>query len=173
MASLVLRTLRSDDERQARALSAAFDADGHGFGFGITDADGWGALLTDLEDWSLGRNLPDGWVPWTLFVGEVAGQLVGRLSFRHELSDFLLHYGGHIGYSVHPEHRGRGHATAMLAQALHSGPAQGLDRILVTCDETNDASARVIEKCGGILEDVRFLEGVGKRRYWIAGPDAG
>lgn len=40
--------------------------------------------------------------------------------------------------------------------------------MLVTCDETNTASASVIERCGGVLEDVRALEdGTAKRRYWI------
>jgi predicted acetyltransferase len=34
---------------------------------------------------------------------------------------------------------------------------------LVTCDDTNVASATVIERNGGVLEDIRN----GKRRYWI------
>jgi predicted acetyltransferase len=35
--------------------------------------------------------------------------------------------------------------------------------VLVTCDDDNVASARVIERNGGVLEDVRN----GKRRYWV------
>jgi predicted acetyltransferase len=40
--------------------------------------------------------------------------------------------------------------------------------VLVTCEETNVASARTIESQGGLLEDVRD----GKRRYWIDLPPA-
>ena len=38
-----------------------------------------------------------------------------------------------------------------------------IDRVLVTCDDTNLASATVIERNGGVLEDIRGV----KRRYWI------
>jgi predicted acetyltransferase len=41
--------------------------------------------------------------------------------------------------------------------------------VLVTCDEDNLASIAVIERCGGVLEDVRpDPDGAPKRRYWIA-----
>jgi predicted acetyltransferase len=43
-------------------------------------------------------------------------------------------------------------------------PSLGVDRVLVTCDEDNLASARTIERGGGVYEDTRN----GKRRYWIA-----
>ena len=39
----------------------------------------------------------------------------------------------------------------------------GIDPALVTCDEDNIGSVRVIEAAGGVLEDVRGI----KRRYWV------
>jgi len=40
--------------------------------------------------------------------------------------------------------------------------------VLATCDEDNDASARVITRCGGVLENAVNPEGgARKRRYWI------
>jgi predicted acetyltransferase len=45
--------------------------------------------------------------------------------------------------------------------------ALGLDKVLVTCNDSNLASARVIEKAGGVLEDVRDTEHGCTRRYWI------
>lgn len=47
---------------------------------------------------------------------------------------------------------------------------KGVDRTLVTCDDDNAPSARTIETCGGVLEDVRpgGPGRPGKRRYWIA-----
>ena len=90
--------------------------------------------------------------------------VVGFLQVRHTLNDFLRETGGHIGYSIRPGHRRRGHATRALGLALERARVLGLDRVLVTCDDDNVASARTIEAWDGILEDVRN----GKRRYWIS-----
>jgi predicted acetyltransferase len=101
------------------------------------------------------------------FLGE---WLVGRASIRHRLTPRLERLGGHIGYVVVPEFRGKGCATEILRQSLvllHQ--RVGLRRALLTCDEDNAASRRVIEKNGGVLEDV--VSGpdlpAPKRRYWI------
>ncbi len=91
-------------------------------------------------------------------------EVVGFLNLRHVLNDFLLEEGGHIGYSVRPSARRRGHASAALGLGVAAAAALGIDRVLVTCDEDNDPSRRTIEANGGVLEDVRN----GKRRYWIA-----
>lgn len=90
--------------------------------------------------------------------------VVGFLNLRHVLNDFLLEEGGHIGYSIRPSARRRGHASAALGLAVAVAGGLGIDRVLVTCDEDNDASRRTIEANGGLIEDVRN----GKRRYWIA-----
>jgi predicted acetyltransferase len=50
-----------------------------------------------------------------------------------------------------------------LAQSLDLAAGLGVDPALVTCDDTNVASRRVIEKNGGVLEDVRD----GKLRFWV------
>lgn len=91
-------------------------------------------------------------------------EIVGFLNLRHVLNDFLREEGGHIGYSVKPSARRRGHASAALGLAVAAAAGLGIDRVLVTCEEDNDASRRTIEANGGVLEDVRN----GKRRYWIA-----
>ncbi len=109
---------------------------------------------------------PTGHVPCTYYwVVDDAdpGTYLGSLSIRHRLTPFLLDVGGHIGYSVRPSARRRGVATAALAAALPEAAALGIHRVLVTCDDDNVGSARVIEANGGVLEDVRN----GKRRYWI------
>ena len=88
---------------------------------------------------------------------------LGRLSIRHRLNEFLLDVGGHIGYDVRPTRRREGHATAMLRAALPWAHDLGIDPVLVTCDQDNVGSIRVIEAAGGELEDVRGV----KRRYWV------
>ena len=85
------------------------------------------------------------------------------LHLRHELNEFLLEEGGHIGYSVRPARRREGHASRALALGLREAALRGVDRVLVTCDVDNHPSARTIERNGGVLDDVRQ----GKRRYWV------
>lgn len=92
---------------------------------------------------------------------------LGGIDLRHELSDFLLQAGGHIGYSVRPTARRQGLATWALGQTLHSARGLGLERVLLTCDPGNEASVRTIEANGGQLEDVRATSIGPKRRYWI------
>lgn len=109
----------------------------------------------------------DGRVKCSYFwITDDAGAWVGFLALRRTLNDFLLQEGGHIGYSVRRSRRSERHASRALADALHEAAALGLDRVLVTCDDDNVASARTIEGNGGVLEDTRN----GKRRYWISTP---
>jgi predicted acetyltransferase len=97
-------------------------------------------------------------------------QFVGRISIHHELNDALRTSGGHIGYDTVPSLRGRGVATEMLRQALPLSRTLGLSEVLLTCDDTNTASIRVIEKNGGVLREKRSLDQQRplKRYYWIA-----
>jgi predicted acetyltransferase len=89
---------------------------------------------------------------------------LGTVIVRHQLTPELTRRGGHIGYHVSPRHRRQGHATAMLAAALaYCCDTLGLARALITCDEQNTASRRVIEGNGGILENT--LDG--ECRYWV------
>lgn len=89
---------------------------------------------------------------------------LGTTVFRHALTPELTMDGGHIGYHIAPQYRRRGHATGMLAQAVHHArSALGIEDLLITCAEDNLPSRRVIEANGGVLEDVVS----GQCRYWI------
>jgi predicted acetyltransferase len=103
------------------------------------------------------------WITDSTERAEGAEQMVGFLALRHRLTAWLLEEGGHIGYAVRPSRRGQGHASRALALAVRRAAELGLDRVLLTCDEPNVASARTIERNGGVYEDTRH----GKRRYWI------
>jgi predicted acetyltransferase len=96
-------------------------------------------------------------------------RFVGRISIHHELNDALRVEGGHIGYDTLPSFRGRGVATEMLRQALPVARALGLPSVLLTCDDTNAASIRAIERNGGSLREAKALDANRplKRYYWI------
>jgi predicted acetyltransferase len=93
---------------------------------------------------------------------------LGAISLRHELNDFLLRAGGQIGYGIRPSARRRGLASFALREVLPEARALGLEKVLVTCADGNIGSARTIESCGGVLEDIRETELGQTRRYWIA-----
>lgn len=106
---------------------------------------------------------PEGVVPATTFWWVEGMEYLGRIQLRHDLTDWLRDVGGHIGYDVRRSARRRGHATRMLREILPYARRLGLDQVLVTCDEDNIGSRKVIEGNGGVLEDVRQS----KLRYWV------
>ena len=106
---------------------------------------------------------PANWVTGTYLWMVHDGAVVGRISLRHALTPWLLEVGGHIGYAVRPSARRRGHASRALGLMLPIAAARGIDPVLVTCDEPNVASRKVIEANGGVLEDLRG----GKLRFWV------
>jgi predicted acetyltransferase len=167
--ALRLRPPRTADEAAFRAGHEAMAAEGFTFGIGLEPAMPWSRYLTILTEHQRGIGLPPGWVPSTFLVADVAGEIVGRSSIRHGLTPFLEREGGHIGYGVLPAHRRRGCATEILRQSLVIARAIGIDRALVTCDDSNVGSIAVIEARGGRLENVVESAAGGSeiRRYWI------
>ncbi len=128
------------------------------------------AYLSQLEEATRGIGLRSGYVPWTSFwMVRDAAVIVGTSSFRHRLTPALRHEGGHIGYHIRPSQRRKGYGTLILALTLEKARMLGLNRVLLTCDTDNIASARIIQKNGGELES----EGISKisrkpiSRYWI------
>ncbi len=136
------------------------------------EVDDFPALLARLRNASEGIGVPDTFVSHTTYwTVDQSDRIVGVANIRHELNDSLLRYGGHIGYSIRPSLRGRGLATRQLALALAQAHQMGIARVLVVCEFDNPASARVIEKNGGVFESEALSEDTGKmvRRYWIEG----
>ena len=108
------------------------------------------------------------------------GLYLGQTSIRPDLkTPYLVTYGGHVGYSIRPRRRRRGYGRRILELALERCRELGLERVLVTCDEDNVASRRIIEANGGLFEsdmvmDARTARAEGrgggevrKLRYWI------
>lgn len=160
-----LRAPRPSDEANLRRLHAQLQDENFDF---LLSQGNWDDVLSEFEREARGTELGPGRVRAEFLVAEVQGVPVGRVSIRYSLTDFLLEVGGHVGYAVGPAFRGRGYAKQILQLSVARLAQCGVQRVLVTCDDSNAASAAVIEHCSGRLEDVRNTEaGVLKRRYWI------
>ncbi len=125
-------------------------------------------LVNEWEQLATEKAYNLGLVPGTLYflIGE-SNNIYGALQIRHELNEYLLNYGGHIGYGVRPSERRKGYATKMLSLALEKVKELGIDKVLITCNKDNIASAKTIINNGGILENEVIEDGKIKQRYWI------
>ena len=167
---LVLRLPDQDEEQEVLRAYRAMVSEVPNFLHYYRDGMSFGLYLDVLRDQARGVNLPPNHVPSTFLLAFDEARIVGRVSIRHELNDFLYRLGGHIGYVVVPDFRRRGYATEILRQSLDIARDRfGLTRVLLTCDDDNVGSIRTIEKNGGVLENV--VSGADllkpKRRYWI------
>ena len=126
--------------------------------------------ISNLLSESEGKHLPAGYVPQTTYWLIDQGEFIGTISIRHRLTDRLLQEGGHIGYDIRPSKRKMGYGKKILALALPKAQELGLYRVLVTCNETNIGSKKIIEANGGILENRLQLHAgkPAKLRYWIS-----
>lgn len=94
-------------------------------------------------------------------------QMIGIINIRYELTDYLRQFGGHIGYSIHPDFWNQGYGTEILSLALQEADKLGLNKLLITCDKANPASAKVIINNGGVFENEVWNKDHWVQRYWI------
>ena len=166
---ITLRKLKPEDQKVFEIAFSNFPKENN-FEFVSAkncDARSFAQFLKETQEMEQGLNLAPGFVPsTTLFGFDSEGQIVGRISIRHILNDYLLNIGGHVGYGVVPQFRRQGIASQMLKLSLlYCSEKLKLNKVLLTCDDENLGSIKTIEKNGGVLENI-----VGqppKRRYWI------
>ena len=136
----------------------------------LNEYDDFDAWLANVRAYSAPETTPAGKVPATQYLAlDENEHLVGMVNLRHCLNDYLLEFGGHIGYSVRPADRKNGYAIQMLRLALDEAKALGLDRVRIACDRYNIASAKTIQANGGVLDGERYdpQDGTLTQRYWI------
>ena len=117
-------------------------------------------------------DLPPNYVPSTYLWMVEGSEFIGEINIRHALTDSLKKFGGHIGYGIRYSMWNKGYGTLMLSLALKYAEEElGLNKVLLTCNDDNIGSYRVIEKNGGVLQDKIKNHINGKeqlsRRYWI------
>ncbi len=110
-------------------------------------------LLLRYENESRGIGLPEGWVPSSVFWLVEYNEYIGSGNIRHALTEPLKKFGGHIGYEIRPSKWGQGYGTLQLKLLLAEAARLGIKSALLTCSADNVASARVMEKNGGVFID--------------------
>ena len=134
----------------------------------LGDYDSFDEWYSDVVKNNCEEAVADGWVPsTTLLAVDENDRLVGFIDIRHRLNDYLAEFGGHIGYSVRKSERRKGYATQMLTQALEVAEQLGIDKVLLTCEKDNIASAATMVKCGALLENEVYEDDTLIQRYWI------
>jgi predicted acetyltransferase len=103
----------------------------------------------------------------TLFLCQDNGYILGAVNIRYALNDYLLKFGGHIGYGVRPTERNKGYAFIMLKLALDKMASLGYKEALLTCSRSNSESKQTIRKAHGVLENSYELDNDVIERYWI------
>jgi predicted acetyltransferase len=117
---------------------------------------------------------PPGVLPYEDFWLMEDDTWIGLLTLRSHINEEFLHTGGHIGYVIRPSQRRRGYGTVLLRLGLHKARERGLSRVLLTCDETNTGSRKIIEVNGGHFENAVEVTGQTTKmlRYWISLDDS-
>lgn len=115
------------------------------------------------------KDTSSGLVPDSTFfcLDEERNMIVGAVNIRHYLNESLLLNGGHIGDGVRPSERRKGVATKMISLALDECKKLGIHKVLMVCSKENIASAKSIQKNGGVLENEVEVDGILEQRYWI------
>jgi len=127
--------------------------------------------IAECRKYTSPETLPEGLVLATQFfyIRKSDNCLVGMLQVRHYFNDFLSKFGGHIGYSIKPCERRKGYATSMLRAILPYCKDLGLDKILITCIDSNIGSEKTILNNGGVYESTVCEPDMKRnlKRFWI------
>ena len=91
---------------------------------------------------------------------------LGTINLRIGSTPHLERYAGHVGYGVHPAHRGHHYAARSVTLLLPVARGLGIDPLWITCDPENLASRRSLEIAGAqMMEIVEVPEDCGIRKY--------
>ena len=169
---IVLRRPSMADKAAAEEIIAEFHRHGETmlYGSGGAGDSPYEQWLEKTRRYANAETVPEGNVPQDVRFGVKlpSGRLIGYIALRPFLSDTLFHIGGNAGYCIRPSERRKGYGHAQLGRALARLREQGVMQALLTCADTNRASAATILSQGG-REDEVFIDEIGipHRRFWI------
>lgn len=109
--------------------------------------------LIQQDHWKNSIDLPEGFVEQSIFWLYDDDIPVGFGKIRHRLTDSSRINGGNIGYAINNRFRGKGYGKLLLKLLLLEARKMKIDELLLTVDNGNEASKRIVEENGGILID--------------------
>ena len=160
-----LRELSLEDGKEIYDLLQEIGPEENGFmngAYGV-EFENFTSYLVDNVKMGKGIELPPGKVPQITYWLFVDGKPVGIGKLRTKLNENLLKAGGNIGYYIKPTARKKGYGTLLLKKLLKISKLKNIKKVLLTCNENNIGSQKVIEGNEGKLENI--VEG--RCRYWI------
>ena len=145
--------VQDSDYKKTYELYMSFPENENGYmnsvyGYDYDQFLGW---IEKKRNWSMGRELPEGFVPDTTFVLVDDDTYVGVFNLRHCLNDALREGAGHIGYCVSKQYRGKGYATKGLALTLKKAREIGIHEAYLSVNKDNPASLQVQLKNGAYI----------------------
>lgn len=104
-----------------------------------------------------------------LLIRAIDNRIVGTINLRWNLSELMLQFGGHIGYSIRPTERRKGYNKINLYLVMIEARKVGLDRVMLACDVNNAGSDRTLQALGGKLErtEIDPSDGMLTNVYWF------
>ncbi|MBO1199229.1 GNAT family N-acetyltransferase [Staphylococcus simiae] len=167
---MYLRELKQEDDRSYKDYITKWQQSKEHIVPSITNIDkydSFASLVKYLKETQISNH---SWVPsTTLFCfDEHTNRILGAINIRHHLNEQLQQIGGHIGYGVSPGYRELGIAKFMVTVALEILTEMNMTQVLITCDDNNIASQKVINHFNA-KEIIPYLKQDGKkvRRYII------
>ena len=140
-----LITLWETNLQKTYNLYQTFDEDENGFmneAYGL-DFEDFKLFVERCEKNSRGEDLPNGYVPWTIYILEDNNNYVGIFKLRHHLNEHLYEGGGHIGFGISKAYRNKGYASKGLSLMIDI--AKNIipeDEIYMSCFKYNEASLK-------------------------------
>ena len=107
--------------------------------------------LSQMNNWDLDKDLPDGYVRQTTYWLMKGEKPIGICRLRHRLTASSRKYGGSFGYSISPKYRKRGYGNLLVQLILSEAKKLNIHEIIsmVACD--NIASNKIMLKNKGEL----------------------
>ena len=118
------------------------------FGYFDTISDGEITLIISQKYQGDDELLP--FYYYDIYIGDIA---VGKISVRIG-NNYHSYYNGNIGYEIDKEYRGNNYSLKACKLMLQIAKAHGMNELILTCDESNVASYKTIEKLGADLIEI-------------------
>jgi tagatose 1,6-diphosphate aldolase len=101
-----------------------------------------------------------GFVPDYLFemVNTSTNAVMGTINLRVGLNDRLREFGGHIGYEVAEQFRGKRYAARSCRLLIPLMRQLAINPVVITCDPENIPSVKTIESLGAGLQVTKEVE---------------